>query len=146
MSVRLTPGARKAEGYIFSGSPLNWQAALKDNIWGLRSSHKSEWLGIREGDPAFFYATSPVSGLIGCGTVVRTFEGEDPYWPDEVREGQVKYPYRIEFEVTSLLDRPAWRARSAKITHLGPVYYSGINRILASELIAELRTLAQGLS
>ena len=141
----LSPGVRKADAYIFSGSPLNWQAALKDSIWGMRNSHRPEWLAIREGDLVFFYATSPVSGLIGYGTVIRTFEANEPYWPDEVREGCVKYPYRVQFEVGLLLDPRSWRTRSARIAHLGPIYFRGINPIPSREVVDTLKTLAKGL-
>lgn len=141
----ITLFTEKAKGYIFSGSPSNWETALKKSIWGLRSNHRSEWSGIKKGDPVFFYATSPVSGLIGYGAVIRTFEGKGPYWPDEIRENQVKYPYRIEFTPIALLDQKSWKPKSVRINHLGPIYFRGINPITKQELVDRLKNLHDGL-
>lgn len=142
----ITLFTEKANAYIFSGSPSNWETALKKNIWGLRSNHRSEWWGITKGDPVFLYATSPVSGLIGYGTVIRTFEGKEPYWPDEIRKNQVKYPYRIEFTPVALLDQKSWKTKSVRINHLGPIYFRGVNPIVKEELVRKLNDLINKLS
>jgi len=133
----------KPKGYIFSGAPSNWVTALGKNTWGLRSNHRSTWSGIAKGDPVFFYATSPVSGLIGYGTVIRIFEGKELYWQDEIAESRVKYPYRIEFAPVALLDQKTWEAKSVGIVHLGPIYYRGINQIFEQELVNKLVRLTK---
>lgn len=135
------PSTTKAEGYIFSGSPSNWQAALRANIWGLEGKHQAVWERIEAGNPVFFYATSLVSGLIGWGTVQRTFVGTEPYWPDELRDNQVKYPYRIEFIPGKLVEQESWKTGAVKISHLGPIYFSGINPITSPKLINTLNGL-----
>jgi hypothetical protein len=135
--------AEKPLGYIFSGSPINWKVALKKNIWGLRDSHREIWLTIKKGDPVFFYVTSPVSGLIGYGLVTQTFEGNEPYWPDEIKEGCVKYPCRVSFKLIKMLDQNLWETKSVKISHLGPIYFRGINSIMELELVEKLENLLE---
>ena len=58
-----------------------------------------------------FYATSPVSGVIGYG-VVRTKSRQDkPLWPQEVEENEVFWPYRFEFDVKYCLPQDRWRTQ-----------------------------------
>ena len=88
--------------WLVVGSPTNWETAFKyGNIWGLKDSarQKLQWEQITEGDILIFYATAPVSGVIGYGVVKTKFKQDRPLWPKEVKENRVIWPLRFEFDV-----------------------------------------------
>ena len=55
------------------------------------------------------------------------------------------YPFRIEFQPTSLLDHRNWQSGSVKIKHLGSIYFQGINPIVKQELVDKLKDISKGL-
>ena len=83
--------------WLLAGSLENWDRAISDNVWGVREGLKRFWDQISIGDILVFYATSPVSGVIGIGKVESKLKQDKPLWPDEVRENKVIYPYRFGF-------------------------------------------------
>jgi len=128
-------------GWILSGNSTNWKIALKRNIWGVKPKHRPLWQQIKEGDTVFFYATRPISGLIGSGKVTMKMKESEPYWPDERSIGMVKYPYRIEFTPTRMIEEDEWKSKRVSIRHLGPIYFGGINPIRSKYLLTRLHDL-----
>ena len=56
--------------WLVVGPPENWETAFNQgNIWGLINKQKHWWDKLNEGDTVLFYATKPVSGFIGYGTI-----------------------------------------------------------------------------
>lgn len=125
-------------GWVFSGHPQNWKFAFRRNIWGLKTSHRPLWQKIMKGDMIFFYATKPVGGVIGVARAERIFEEKEPYWPDEIAEGRVKYPLRVEFKPLEILGEDCWEEKRVSIKHLGPIFFHGINALMDKELFKRL--------
>jgi predicted RNA-binding protein len=98
--------------WLVVGSPKNWDTAFKQgNIWGLRKSQRHLWESLDESDRVLFYATQPVSGIIGHGLIRTKFRQSRPLWPEEVRKNEVIWPLRFEFDVESCLPQKEWKAR-----------------------------------
>src|SRR5437879_2789921 len=67
------------------GSRENWITAFRSSgIWGVRPGLEAEWKRLNEGDFVVFYCTSPISGVIGVGSVTAKFKQDSPLWPDEI--------------------------------------------------------------
>jgi hypothetical protein len=99
--------------WLAVGAPEHWQIAFEHgNIWGLRATPKLRalWERLSDGDGILFYATSPVSGIIGYGVVRTKFKQDKPLWPQEIREERVIWYYRFEFDVTYCLSRGLWES------------------------------------
>jgi len=98
--------------WLAVGPPRYWQIAFEHgNIWGLRATPrlKALWESLSEGDGMLFYATYPVSGIIGYGIVRTRFKQEKPLWPQEIKESKVIWYYRFEFDVTYCLPMEKWK-------------------------------------
>jgi len=101
-----------ANWWLAVGPPKHWQIAFEHgNIWGFRATSRLQalWESLSEGDGMFFYATFPVSGIIGYGIVRTKFKQDKPLWPQEIKEGKVIWYYRFEFDVTYCLPRDKWK-------------------------------------
>jgi hypothetical protein len=97
------------------GSPHNWKTAFEHkNIWGLKRTQRHLWESLNEKDALLFYVTSPVSGIIGYGTVRTKFPQDQPLWPQETKENRVIWPLRFEFDVEYCLPPDKWQ--TSKIT------------------------------
>ncbi len=100
--------------WLAVGRPDHWQIAFEHgSIWGLKATSRQEaiWQDLSTDDHVLFYATRPVSGVIGHGVVRTKFKQHEPLWPQEVREGKVVWPNRFEFDVTYCLPRDEWATR-----------------------------------
>lgn len=85
-----------------------------------------------------FYATSPVSGIIGYGRLRTKFRQDKPLWPQEVREGKVIWSYRFEFDVEYCLPQNRWKAQKFASNTIKAIARGGFQAIreeLASEII-----------
>lgn len=100
-------------GYWLAVGPLgNWETAFEQgNIWGLTDKQKHLWTNLAEGDTVLFYATKPISGVIGYGLVQTKFRQDQPLWPQEISEGRVTWPLRFEFNVEHCLPPDEWDRR-----------------------------------
>jgi hypothetical protein len=95
--------------WVIMGPKESWQAAFKERgIWGVRPLLYTEWKAMDPGDRIFFYVTKTVRGFIGTGRVASKFVQNKPFWPDEIKEGQVIYPYRFEFDIDYLIEEDKW--------------------------------------
>ena len=98
--------------WLAVGTKQNWCTAFKHgDIWGLKNTQRHLWERLSEGDKVLFYVTSPVSGLIGHGIVRTKFRQTKPLWPKEIRENEVIWPLRFEFDVKSCLPQNEWEAK-----------------------------------
>jgi hypothetical protein len=97
--------------WLAVGIPENWHTAFDFNcIWGLKRNQRHFWEAIKENtDIVFFYATRPVGGVIGYGTVLEKIFQDSPLWPEERATNEVIWPLRFYFDVKSALSPAAWR-------------------------------------
>ena len=90
--------------WLFAVSEENWGVVREMNVFGVPERARRAVELVKPGDTLVFYVSKKNSkrlgGLIvGVYRVGSTWFREDkPLWPDEVREGLVKYPWRIRIE------------------------------------------------
>lgn len=107
--------------WLAVGSPQNWQTAFSINgLWGLKNSQQNIWTKIIEQDRLLFYATMPVGGVIGFGTIRTKFKQNTPLWPDEIRKREVVWPLRFEFDITYCLPQSEWANKKVTSKELFP--------------------------
>jgi len=95
--------------WLVVGSRKNWDAAFEHgNIWGLKQTQRHLWGNLTEDDRVVFYATHPVKGIIGYGSVRTKFKQNRPLWPDEIRQNKVIWPLRFEFDIGFCLPPDKW--------------------------------------
>lgn len=95
--------------WIAAGPAKYWQTAFNfGKIWGVTDKKYAQWNRLSNGDYVLFYATKPVSGIIGYGVVRTKFKQDRPLWPKEIEEGRVIWPYRFEFDVEYCLPQDKW--------------------------------------
>jgi len=90
--------------WIIAVSEDNWEIINKENIYGApeTSGVRSPTQLIEPGDVVIFYVkmkgSKKLGGkFVGAYEVISSWYREDkPLWSDEVREGKVKYPWRIK--------------------------------------------------
>jgi len=107
--------------WLVVGSPENWHTAFEHgDIWGLKETQRRLWENLRENDIVLFYATRPVGGLIGYGSVRTKFRQNQPLWPQELQEGKVIWPLRFEFDVEYCLPPDRWKTQKRISKELWP--------------------------
>ena len=122
--------------WLAAGSPEHWQIAFAfGRIWGVRSIKRmiARWNRLSEGDHILFYATKPVSGVIGHGIIRTKFKQDKPLWPQEVKEGKVIWPYRFEFDVEYILPQDEWATRKVISNYINAAARGGFQIIKESE-------------
>lgn len=129
--------------WLAVGPVENWNTAfLHGNIWGLTERQKGWWIKLTEGDVLLFYATKPISGVIGYGTVKTKFRQDQPLWPQEISEGTVMWPLRFEFNVEYCFPPDAWetqRVTSDTLKLKAGMGFHSIDADLAQQFVSELR-------
>lgn len=107
-----SPGAKAVAVYVGRQGEENFRFGLENQRWGfpgmsdaLRDLAPGDWIihglrptgnGVRV--PEERWATETI-GRVQVGRVTRAPQIEDsPFWPDEIDEGEVKYPARVQFE------------------------------------------------
>ena len=96
--------------WIITVSEENWHVIRSSNIYGAPEPQRFKPIYelIRPGDIVIFYVKKRGSrGLggkfVGAFRVISDWFREDrPLWPDETREGKVKYPWRVKLEPIKL--------------------------------------------
>jgi hypothetical protein len=124
--------------WVLCGKSENWNIALKDGLWGLVPKGQGKWRYLKQGDWLFFYANSPVTGVIGLGRLQAKFKQNVPLWPDEIDKKEVLYPFRFEFQPEYVLPETEWKTRRIKIS-LPIGFYSGTNLLDDQDIIDELQ-------
>ena len=93
----------------------------------------------------FFYATMPVSGVVGYGIIRTKLHQLSPLWPQERADNRVIWPLRFEFDATSALPPSVWRDQRVVLDQLKARARSGFQEIeprLAEELLRSLPSTA----
>ncbi|MDW8063594.1 MAG: EVE domain-containing protein [Candidatus Caldarchaeum sp.] len=123
-----------AKYWIACGTPEHWQIAFAmGKIWGLVDKPKmfKRWEKIQEGDKILIYATRPVQGVVGYGTILRKFKQDRPLWPPEVQKNKVIWPYRFEFDVGYVLPQEKWvesKVVTKYIIDVAPASFQVLNK------------------
>lgn len=117
--------------WIIIGPKESWEIAFEQGgIWGVKDLLYPEWKALEKEDIIFFYATKPVSGVIGVGRVQTKFIQDKPLWPDEIAAGEVLYPYRFEFHNDYVLEQDRWKSDRIKVPLTIQEMRRGINLLL----------------
>ena len=109
----------------------------------MKDTQRYLWESLAENeDLVFFYATAPVSGVVGFGIVRTKFRQDSPLWPAERVRNEVIWPLRFEYDFVSCLPPSSWQ-RSKVGEELRPRARSGFQVLsadLANRFIKELPT------
>jgi hypothetical protein len=129
--------------WLAVGTPENWHTAFDFNgIWGLKSSQRRFWDSFEENnDLIFFYATRPVSGVVGYGIIRTKLLQNSPLWPAERARNEVIWPLRFEFDVLACLAPAAWEKGKVGKDELKAAVRSGFQTLaanLAEQFMKEL--------
>ncbi len=135
-----------SECWLVVGSPENWATAFEHkNIWGLKRTQRYLWDTLNEKDVLLFYVTSPVSGIVGHGTVRTKFHQDQPLWPQEVKEERVIWPLRFEFDVDRCLPFDEWQTSKIASSALFPRGgFQVLSYELGRQLVSKLKSLPKG--
>ena len=96
--------------WIITISEENWHIVMSNNIYGAPGPQKFKpiYERIKPGDIVIFYVKKKGSRklggkFVGAFKIISSWFKEDKLlWPDEVREGRVKYPWRVRLEPIKL--------------------------------------------
>ncbi|MDM7275610.1 MAG: EVE domain-containing protein [Thermoprotei archaeon] len=94
--------------WIFPISEENWLVIKESRILGIPEAAGKFIERVKPGDIAIMYIKNEGSGtlggmFVGAFKVTSTwFREETLHWPDEAREGKVKYPWRVRLEPLKL--------------------------------------------
>ena len=129
--------------WLAIGPADNWKLGLDGKVWGFAVRHGKAWARINPGDRLFFYATAPVKGIIGYGTVRRTFQGRSPFWPEEKKRGEILWPFRVEFSVERALPGKDWETKRLELDRRGVVFQRALQPLDAGKAGRLLKSLAK---
>ena len=118
--------------WLVIGSVQNWITALSQPvpIWGLRLGHKAAFDILQNGDTIWFYATSPVKGVIGLGLVKdKYFDKNNLIWDDERKERKVIWPYRFRIQVLKVVDTQHWKGERIDIRDFRLFWQNGFRKL-----------------
>jgi len=104
--------------WLLSGDAENWEKSIAKSIWGVKERFKGSWDRLAKGDLLFFYATSPVKGIVGIGKATTKFKQDKPLWKEEIDASKAIWTYRFEFTTLYVLLRPDWNKRSIKLSEV----------------------------
>ena len=120
--------------WLVIGSVQNWLTALSQPvpIWGLRPGQKTAFGALETGDTIWFYATSPVTGVIGVGFVKdKYFDKGNLIWADEQAERKVIWPHRFRIQVLKVIDARRWETDKIDIRDFGLFWQNGFQQLSA---------------
>jgi predicted RNA-binding protein len=129
--------------WLVVGSPHNWRTAFDHkNIWGLKRTQRHLWERLNEKDVLLFYVTNPVGGIIGYGTVRMKFRQDQPLWPQEIKENEVIWPLRFEFNVERCLPLDKWQISKITSKELFPRGgFQALSQDIAQKLVSKFTSL-----
>ena len=126
------------------GPVENWKLSLEGNkVWGMQPRYQKQWEQIELGDSVLFYATTPVKGVIGYGTINSKMQNDKLIWPQEVEQGRTLWPLRFIFEIVFCLSLNEWETKRARVSHQVAVLqksFQKINEEVACSLIEAIQT------
>ncbi|HOM99701.1 MAG TPA: EVE domain-containing protein [Acidobacteriota bacterium] len=115
--------------WLVIGPVKNWQLAVEHKVWAVSPAQEKSWRSLSPGDRVFFYATAPVKGVVGWGSVASTAVVEEPFWPEEKAKGHVLWPYRIRFQDIHVLPAADWQDRALRIERQGIVFQRALQPV-----------------
>lgn len=124
--------SNKAKNWLVIGSPKNWTTALSQPlpIWGLKLAYKNVFQSLSSGDLVWFYATLPVSGVIGFGIVRDKYiDNANLVWEEELKEKEVIWPLRFRIQVLKVISEEQWRTNSIKISDFNLFWQRGFQSL-----------------
>ena len=129
--------------WLVVGSKKNWDIAFQHrNIWGLKTTQRLLWESVDERDKVLFYSTNPVGGIIGYGVVRTKFTQDKPLWPDEIKNNEVIWPLRFEFDVEFCLPPDKWKEDKLISKELFPrAGFQLLNESIACELLSKMHNV-----
>lgn len=126
--------------WLVVGSKKNWETAfLHKNIWGLKNTQRHLWEAISEKDILLFYVTKPIGGIIGHGVIRTKFFQDKPLWPQEIKDNEVIWPLRFEFDVEYCIPPDKWESGKISSKELFPrAGFQPLNESLANKFIINI--------
>ncbi len=127
--------------WLAVGQPKQWLEAFEqENIWGLKNDGRPAlmWELIAENDKVLFYATTPIAGIIGHGTVRKKFRQDKPLWTQEIEQNSVLWPLRFEFDIERTVPFEQWKESALadqRVRTLARGGFQSIDPSLAEELM-----------
>jgi predicted RNA-binding protein with PUA-like domain len=121
--------------WISVGIVKNWETAISENIWGVKETQKNIWEKLQKGDLLLFYATSPISGVIGIAKVENKFKQDKPLWAEEREKNQVIWPYRYDFKVEFVLPRMDWESKKVSTAGVKVNIMAGLSSVKDKETV-----------
>lgn len=115
--------------WLIIGPPANWEIGIEKKTWALSLRYEKFWARLRPGDAMLFYATAPVKGLIGSGVMSRIKKNQSLFWPQEITEGKVLWPLRIEFEEVKCIPRKKWEDNRIPVERRGITLQRALQQI-----------------
>jgi len=129
--------------WLAIGPVANWEIGLKKKVWAVSPAQSKTWEKVAPGDRVFFYATAPVKGLVGYGTVSRTRVDETPFWPDEKAKGHTLWPYRIEFSSVTHISIHDWETKRVAPERQGIVFQRAFQPVTPDRAAEWVQALAK---
>jgi predicted RNA-binding protein len=115
--------------WLIIGPPSNWEIGLKNKMWSLSERYKKFWVRLQPGDYLLFYATAPVKGVIGSGVVSKIKNVTKPFWPQEVKEGKLLWPLKIEFDDIKFITKKQWENDKIPVERQGVTFQRALQQV-----------------
>lgn len=117
--------------WIITGSEQNLRYGIKNGIWGVGKKYEELWNKLRKNDLIFFYCTRSISGIVGYGNFSDKYIDDKPFWPNEKKDSESRYPLRIKFATKK--EVKDWNKSKKTLYGSGITYYYGINYVEPSK-------------
>ncbi|MEM2918862.1 MAG: EVE domain-containing protein [Candidatus Altiarchaeota archaeon] len=130
----------EVKNWLVIGVPKNWETALSQPVplWGLKPHYQLEFKSMNVGDILWFYATSPIGGIIGIGVVKDKYvDNTNLVWEEELKQKEIIWPLRFRIHVLKVLPKHEWKMNRIKINDFNLFWQLGF-QLLRSEHIVEL--------
>jgi len=131
---------KKIQNCLVIGIVRNWETALAQPVpvWGLKPLYQSVFQALNIGDMLWFYATSPVKGVIGLGMIKDKYVDKmNLIWDEELKKKEVIWPLRFRIQVLKVINRGYWKSDCINIKDFGLNWQVGF-QLLSDEHAIQL--------
>jgi hypothetical protein len=132
------------KNWLVIGVAKNWETALSQPvpIWGLKPIYRLEFESLNIGDILWFYATSPIGGVIGLGSVKDKYiDNINLVWPEELATKKVIWPLRFRIHVLKLLPQQLWKTNKIKISDFNLLWQRGFQALAEEHVVKILKRM-----